>query len=46
MKQHRLERGERIKGSELEGVDIKHNQNICPSCGLPIGTFGHCGCSY
>ncbi|WP_047984298.1 hypothetical protein [Ornithinibacillus californiensis] len=24
----------------------KEKNKICEACGLPIGTYGHCGCSY
>jgi hypothetical protein len=39
-----------IETSELDIRTIDKLQevdnHICGSCGLPIGTFGHCGCSY
>jgi hypothetical protein len=34
----------KVKGTEKE-VALARNP-ICESCGLPIGSFGHCGCSY
>jgi hypothetical protein len=31
---------------ERNRVDEGSVKSICNSCGLPIGKFGHCGCSY
>lgn len=38
---------EKLKREKQIGETFREaKKTICNACGLPIGTFGHCGCSY
>lgn len=45
-KQKKIKSEEKHKIQENSIVVKEENKSICNSCGLPIGTYGHCGCSY
>jgi hypothetical protein len=55
-KKREMEERERQRKIQLEQLRIREEerglavqasrQSICNACGLPIGAFGHCGCSY
>jgi hypothetical protein len=45
-KQRKLQLEQLHKREEERGREIRESRKlICNSCGLPIGAFGHCGCS-
>jgi hypothetical protein len=46
--EQKQKREEALSNTDILSKDIVQEVDnfICGSCGLPIGTFGHCGCSY